>query len=123
MTDLVRKQIVFVHYLGHLFDKFCTTNITVGEFWRSDETCAMYAKAGKGIRFSLHQLRLAADLQLRKLDGRESNDREDYLPLGEYWKSLPKLYPADIPIVTCWGGDFKSLKDIYHFSIEHGGVR
>lgn len=118
MTDLVVKQIAFVRYVGQLFAAFPALNITFGEAWRSDETCALYAKEGKGVEFSCHELRLAVDLVLRNGDGAVSNNKSDYQPLADMWMSLG----AD-GIKTCWGGDFTTLDDFYHFSIEHNGVR
>lgn len=122
MTDLSTKQIVFTKYLSHLLSQFYEVPIVLGEAWRSKETCRLYLKQGKGISSSLHQSRLAIDLNVLK-NGVLSLDKNDYEPLGSYWKSLPERFPASIPIITRWGGDFSSLKDIFHFSIEHNGIR
>lgn len=64
-----------------------------------------------GIIGSLHELGLAADLNLFK-DGRFLTNPEDHKPLGDYWKSLHPL--------ARWGGDFQS-KDANHYSITFGG--
>lgn len=122
MTDLSKKQIVFTKYLAHLLIKFYEDGICLGEAWRSEETCALYAKEGKGIKNSAHLNRLAIDLLLKK-DGQISTDKNDYLPLGIYWKKLPIIFPASISIETVWGGDFQTLNDPFHFSIEHNGIR
>ncbi len=125
MTELVRKQIIFSRYVSILISQFHDSHITMGEAWRSPETCALYAKEGKGISQSCHMLRLAIDLILW-VDGKVSTDINDYRRLGEYWKELPQFFPDVIPIQTCWGGDFKNCAcagDIYHFSIEHLGAR
>lgn len=122
MTELVQKQIIFSRYISILISQFYDQRITLGEAWRSPETCSLYEKEGKGIKDSCHILRLALDLNLW-VDGKVSNDINHYRRLGEAWKEIPQLFPDTLPIVTCWGGDFKSLCDIYHFSIEHGGVR
>lgn len=122
MTELVRKQIIFCRYVAILFDEFPDFCFQIGEAWRSPETCELYAKQGKGIVNSCHTLRLAIDLNLW-VNEKLSDRREDYQTVGHYWKELPQLYPDAIAVETCWGGDFKSLCDIYHFSIEHNGVR
>lgn len=122
MTELVQKQIIFSRYLGLFLDEFPDHMIQLGEAWRSEETCALYAKEGKGIRNSCHELRLAIDLNLW-VNGSLSNNKADYQILSDYWKEIPQLFPDDIPVVTSWGGDFKSLCDFYHFSIEHNGAR
>lgn len=122
MSDLKRKQIIFTKYLSHLLSQFYETDIVLGESWRSPETCALYEKEGKGISNSCHQVRLAQDLIVVR-NGTPSNELSDYLPLALYWKQLPQIFPADIQIVTAWGGDFKTFSDPYHFSIEHNGTR
>lgn len=66
---------------------------------------------GSGIRGSLHEKRLAIDLNLF-IDGEFQSATESYLPLGEYWESLG----------GAWGGRF-SKPDGNHFSLEHEGVR
>lgn len=122
MSDLLLKQVIFTRYLGRLLDEFFEETITIGEAWRSSETCALYAKEGKGISHSCHELRLAIDLNLF-VKGVLSNEKKDYEMLADYWKELPQLYPDAIEIETCWGGDFNSLCDMYHFSILHNGVK
>lgn len=62
-----------------------------------------------GIRNSLHQQRLAIDLNLFKHDEYIA-DGDFYRPLGEYFKSLREG--------NCWGGDWG---DGNHFSRTHGG--
>lgn len=92
--------------------------VTMGEAWRSPETCALYAAAGKGSRNSLHPLRLATDLCLFDAHGKQLTEKSDYQPLGDYWKSL------STPEYRCaWGGDFPRLVDSNHFSMEHNGFR
>ena len=123
MTDLVKKQIIFMDYISHLLNEFTELSITAGDFYRSPEEAKRLAKLGTGVEFSAHCLRLAADFIIRKPDGTESTDKSDYLALGEYWKQLPALYERDIQIVTCWGGDFTTRDDFYHYSILHNGIR
>lgn len=66
-----------------------------------------------GIVGSLHELQLAADINLFK-DGKFLSNSSDHKPLGEYWKSLHPL--------ARWGGDF-SKPDGNHYSIEFGGKK
>lgn len=125
MTELAQKQIVFARYVGILLDEFPDYCFTFGEAWRSPETCEIYAKTGRGIKNSLHPLRLAIDLNLwiHTEAGTElAKTKREYLPVAEYWKELPQLYPENLLVETCWGGDF-AVPDIYHFSVEHLGVR
>ena len=92
--------------------------ITWGEAWRSPETCALYAKEGKGIAHSLHELRLAVDLVLFKIiSGKltQLSKTEDYRELGEWWESQSD---PDLPL--CWGGHFN---DGNHFSAPQGGIK
>jgi hypothetical protein len=90
--------------------------VTLGEAWRSPETCELYAKEGKGIRCSNHDLRLAIDLNVFK-NGAYSTNPEDYRALGEWWKLQT---PPDDAVTFCWGGDWG---DFDHFSFENDGVR
>ncbi|ELR1854532.1 M15 family metallopeptidase, partial [Escherichia coli O22:H8] len=69
------------------------------------------AKTGKGIRNSLHTLRLAVDFNLF-INGEYQTDTDAYRPLGEYWESIGGT----------WGGRF-SRADGNHFSLEHNGVK
>ncbi len=122
MTELAQKQIIFSRYLGLLLNEFYDHHLLLGEVWRSPETCALYAKEGKGIKDSVHSLRLAIDITIWTSQG-PSIDKKVYQELALFWKELPQLYPDDIAITTCWGGDFTSFCDFYHYSIEHNGVR
>ena len=90
--------------------------VTFGEAYRSAEEAGRLAKAGKGIRFSLHTARLAIDLNLF-IDGDYQADSAAYLPLGEWWEA--QSYGD---IVCAWGGRF-AKPDGNHFSLEHEGRR
>jgi len=83
--------------------------LTFGEAYRSPEEAARLAKAGKGIKNSLHGQRLAIDLNLFK-DGKYLTSSEAHRPLGEWWERLNPL--------CRWGGRFG---DGNHYSLEHGG--
>ncbi len=86
--------------------------VTLGEAWRSPEEAARLARAGKGIKRSLHCDRLAVDLNLF-VHGQYQPSTEAHRPLGEWWEaqSTPGL-------VCAWGGRFG---DGNHYSIEHEG--
>lgn len=88
--------------------------VSFGEAWRPPEMAAIYAAQGKGIACSLHEERLAIDLNI--FDGEKwLETKEELLPLGEIWESY------SVPGVThCWGGRF-SEPDSDHFSISYGG--
>ncbi|EMV5777726.1 M15 family metallopeptidase, partial [Escherichia coli] len=81
------------------------------EAYRTPEQAALNAKSGKGIRNSLHTLRLAVDFNLF-INGKYQADTDAYRPLGEYWESIGGT----------WGGRF-SRADGNHFSLEHNGVK
>lgn len=83
--------------------------VTWGEAWRPPETAELYAKQGRGIKRSLHQDRLAVDLNLFK-DGQYLQDTSAHQPLGEWWEKQHEL--------ARWGGRFK---DGNHYSFEHEG--
>ncbi|EOK1817969.1 M15 family metallopeptidase [Escherichia coli] len=85
--------------------------LTFGEAYRTPEQAALNAKSGKGIRNSLHTLRLAVDFNLF-INGKYQADTDAYRPLGEYWESIG----------GAWGGRF-SRADGNHFSLEHNGVK
>ncbi|EJH2582295.1 M15 family metallopeptidase, partial [Escherichia coli] len=85
--------------------------LTFGEAYRTPEQAALNAKSGKGIRNSLHTLRLAVDFNLF-INGKYQADTDTYRPLGEYWESIGGT----------WGGRF-SRADGNHFSLEHNGVK
>jgi hypothetical protein len=86
--------------------------VTLGEALRTQAQANANAESGAGISNSLHLIKLAIDLQLF-IDGEYKSDAASYAPLGEFWKSIG----------GSWGGDFKTLVDANHFSLEHNGVR
>lgn len=118
----------------------CGYEITFGETYRSDEQAEINAlgpegretlihwleigpkelkglaetlknNVGSGIRGTLHELRLASDINLF-MNGAYLMASESYRPLGEKWKSFDP---------QCrWGGDFPK-PDGNHFSIAHEG--
>lgn len=87
-------------------------HVRIGEVHRTREQAALYAKRGKGIKNSVHCLKLAADLFLNTGQG-VTWDVEAYAALGKQWKQLHRC--------ARWGGDFKN-RDAVHFSFIHNGV-
>ena len=109
--SLREKQSLFVLSIADLI-AFAYMNgyeLTWGETWRSAEEAARLAKIGKGIRQSLHTLRLAVDFNLFQ-NGVWLKKTEDHLPLGEWWELHHPL--------ARWGGRWG---DGNHYSFEHNG--
>lgn len=108
------KQSVFVLLIADLIQHAYSLGyqLTFGETYRSPEEAARLAKAGLGIKASLHTQRLAVDLNLFK-DGKYLSASNAYRPLGEYWEGQ-----SGTEYDCCWGGRFG---DGNHFSIAHGG--
>lgn len=88
--------------------------VTFGWAYRPPEFAEIYAAMKKGIPNSLHELRLAVDLNLFR-DGEYLTDSESYRPLGDHWKSLRPE--------NAWGGDFQTRPDGNHFSRAWEGRR
>jgi hypothetical protein len=109
MSLLLDTQELFAFNIAklilYLYDK--GYEVTFGEALRTKEQSEIYAKQGKGSKFSNHQIRLAMDLMLFK-DDVYLTQSEDYRSAGEYWKTLNPQ--------NKWGGDFK-LRDGNHFSM------
>lgn len=108
---LREKQSLFVSLTALLILKANQLGyeLTYGETWRSPEEAARLAKLKKGIKNSLHTLKLAVDFNLFK-NGKFLDKTEDHRVLGEYWESLHPL--------ARWGGRFE---DGNHYSLEHQG--
>lgn len=141
METLSQKQQRFAHSLALLIVKMVGEGfqVTFGEVKRSDEQAwinaigepgrlalaawcdtnklsglaAALRNNGKafGVVNSVHQLQLAADLNLFK-DGVYLADSESHRHFGEWWEGLGPDFR--------WGGRFK---DGNHYSIEHNGVK
>lgn len=108
---LRQKQSLFVGLVAQLLQHAAALGfeLTFGEAWRSSEEAARLAKAGAGIRASLHCQRLAIDLHLFK-DGTYLTTTAAHQPLGVWWEALHPL--------CRWGGRFG---DGNHYSLSHGG--
>ena len=113
--SLIQKQGTFSNNVGLLlmYAHSVGYTVTLGEAWRTPEQAALNAKNGTGISNSLHTKRLAIDLNLFHGD-KWLNNREDYVLLAKFWKSLHPL--------NRWGGDW-TKPDSPHFSMEHEGVK
>lgn len=140
--SLSEKQWIFTGNLGRLISWVYAHpgwRLSLGEGVRSDEQAEINAmgasgrlalvtlveplfpllaakitnNVGSGIRNTLHERKLAQDLNLF-VDGMYQAGPAPYKPLGDYWKSLNTL--------NRWGGDFQT-RDANHFSMEDGGVQ
>ena len=113
--SLIEKQRLFCQLAAKLIQQAAALGYECrfGEAYRTPEQAALNAEHGTGIKNSEHCKRLALDLLLDK-EGVWLTDLESYRPLGEWWKEQHEL--------ARWGGDFKTLSDANHFSIEDGGV-
>lgn len=111
---LRQKQSVFVVLVADLIRHAAALDydLTFGDAYRSPAEAARLAKAGKGIKASLHCQRLAIDLNLFK-DGHFLTSTEAHRPLGEWWERQ-----STATYQCCWGGRFG---DGNHYSIAHGG--
>lgn len=118
MTTIFEKQTKFAELSAKLILKAFELGyeVTLGEAWRPDVVAQAYATDGRGIKNSLHRLRLAIDINLFH-GGKHLNKSEEYRILGEWWEAQST---KDSLILCCWGGRFG---DGNHFSIEHGGVK
>ena len=114
---LHQKQARFTLFVARLIDKAVEMGYTpvLGEVQRSQAQALQNAKLGTGIANSLHVDRLAVDLLLFR-DGKYLDKTEDYLHLGQWWKSLD-------PACCRWGGDFTNRRDGNHFSYSPDGKR
>lgn len=113
---LLQKQKVFSKLVANLIEYAYTMGyeITLGEAYRPIAIAEVYERQNKGIKNSLHGLRLAIDLNLFK-NNLLVTDTMGYTELGEYWESL------STPEYECaWGGRFN---DGNHFSISHNGIK
>ena len=91
--------------------------VTLGEAFRTPEQAQWNADHGLGIVHSLHEDRLAIDLNLFKglVNGGEFLVTSDaYVELGTWWKTLGPAYR--------YGGDF-TTRDYDHFSLSCGDGR
>ena len=115
MLKLGEKQRIFAwnqHFLIAFVYK-SGYELTFGEAYRTAEQAALNAKAGTGIKNTLHGMRLAVDWNLFK-DGVYLTDSDSHRQFGTFWKTLHPL--------NRWGGDF-SRPDGNHYSMTHEGIQ
>lgn len=114
---LGEKQEVFTAHLAQLITYMIGKGygVRLKEVLRTKEQAEIYAKQGKGILNSNHRNGCAADMYFSK-EGELLWSGEAYEIAAIYWG---KLSTTDFE--HCWGGDFKR-RDVYHYSIKHGGV-
>jgi|SRR5215510_4598071 len=112
------KRTKFLYMLGQLY-RFCEDadiEIIVFTFYRSpaDQEQEFIKGKSKIKENGPHQFWLAQDIAIvengKALFDDSSETRKKYQMLGEFWKSLDPQ--------AVWGGDFKSLDDIYHFELK-----
>lgn len=120
MSDLLQFQFRFSRYLGRLLVYADDTGIrlTMGECYRTPQQAAWNAAHDLGIQNSLHQVRLAVDVQIFLEKGgawvyADRGTEPEYKLLANYWKSLDPL--------CCWGGDFTHSPDWDHYSLMWNG--
>lgn len=113
MSTLLDKQMYFTEMTAQfiLFAVHKGYRLTYGETYRTPEQAELNAKSGKGIKNSLHIMRLAVDFNVFK-EGRLLLKGSDFTDLGEFWESLGGT----------WGERF-SKPDGNHFSLSYNGVK
>lgn len=111
---LREKQSIFANMVAELIFQAQSMGfaVTLAEVYRSKEEAERLHKLGKGIKNSLHTVRLAIDLNLFK-DGKYLDKTEDHKLLGEWWEQQ-----SFGDIKCAWGGRFG---DGNHYSFEHEG--
>ncbi len=112
---LGRKQEEFARCFGKLLVWLYARGyrVRIGEVERYPWVASTLKFFGRGIIASLHCKKLAADIHIFR-DGKYLTSNEDLESVGLYWESLHPL--------ARWGGRF-TRRDVYHFSLEHGGVK
>ena len=115
MSDLWNLQTEFSQSAALLIQKAKKLGyqVTLGEAFRTAEQAAYNAAHGLGIAHSVHQDKLAIDINLFK-NGSYITDDTGHKDLGAWWKTLGDKYR--------WGGDFER-EDFNHYSITPDGVR
>lgn len=97
-----------VDMLSHIQLPNCLIKVT--EWNRTLEQQREYFNSGRSHTLnSKHLSGLAVDLGVIK-NGKFSQTKKDYQPLGDYW----------ISIGGKWGGEFVLLDDPYHFEYDLG---
>lgn len=116
--SLLQKQQIFAKLLARFITDLHLRGyeITIGEVFRPTEMAEIYASQGKGIKNSLHTLKLAVDLNIF-YQGKFLTTKEELEIPGKLWKA----YTTSL-VQTCWGGDFERV-DANHYSVFHNGLK
>ena len=114
---LGRKQEIFAQSLQSLLEFIHAHgwHVRLRELQRTKEQAEIYAAQGKGILNSNHRNCLAIDLYIVR-NGSVLWDGTEYALAASHWQGL-----STRECEHCWGGDF-ARRDVYHYSIKHGGV-
>jgi hypothetical protein len=114
LSVLEAKQVFFATCLARFIQDAAAQGYfaTVGEAWRSPETCALYAKEDKGVVNSFHINRLAIDLNFF-YHGALISTATEYAPLGKLWESY-----STVEHKCTAGVFFKTRVDSDHFSVD-----
>lgn len=118
-VTLIEKQQLFTALVSRFIAEIIHRGYgaTFGETYRPPEMAKIYHERGSGIEFSLHEIRLAIDLNLF-VSGKFLTLTEQYTEAGKLWESYSTQE------YTCaWGGRFTDRPDGNHFSLQHNGVR
>jgi hypothetical protein len=115
--NLLEKQQIFAESFAKLIQFAISKGfkVVIGEVERSKAQAIANAKAGVGIKNSLHLIRLAGDLHLFK-DGKYLDKSEDHRDLGKFWEGL-----STPEAKHRWGGRFIGRPDGNHYSVEYEG--
>jgi len=110
---LSEKRILFSRLISELvlWASARGLDLAYDQVKRTQVEAAANAKAGTGIKNSLHLIGLAADLNLY-VRGEYQSTTAAHKVIGEQWKTMHPL--------ARWGGDFN---DGNHYSLEHEGVK
>ncbi len=116
MKSLTEKRLAFQRDMA-LFQAYamgCRINYLVTAYHRTPEQQHVLYLDGKSkcdgyTKRSAHQDWLAIDIVMVNPDGALEWKRDErYEKLGAYWRNQ---------LGNVWGGDWKSLNDIYHFEL------
>jgi hypothetical protein len=120
MSGLLQAQFRFSTLLGRLLT-WCAEQgftVTLGECYRDPRLQDWYIQHGLSwTSNSRHCRRLAVDLNLIRPDGTLAPGKDDYKPLGDFWKNQGDG--------CVWGGDWQQA-DCDHFEFYpadlHGAI-
>ena len=103
----------YVKFLSMVIEllKFCRNNevpVRLGEAHRPAFVAEKYAAEGIGIIKSKHRYSLAIDIWIYCKGGMDIDWKDPrYEIMGKFWEGMGGT----------WGGNFKKLRDLYHFEL------